>query len=34
MLFDIADSYIDQLLAIVDEVAAHELPPAAHLRDG
>jgi AcrR family transcriptional regulator len=32
LLFDIADRYIDSLQAIVDEVAAENLPPAAQLR--
>ena len=32
MLFDIADSYMDRLLAIVAEVRAARLPPEAHLR--
>ena len=32
LLADIAMSYVDQLASIVDEVAAHRLPPAAHLR--
>lgn len=32
LLSDIADSYIERLQTIVGEVAAEELPPAAHLR--
>jgi AcrR family transcriptional regulator len=32
LLADIAESYIDRLLAIVDEVKAERLPAAAHLR--
>jgi len=32
MLFDIADSYIDRLLAIVAQVRARKLPPDDHLR--
>jgi AcrR family transcriptional regulator len=32
LLADIAMSYVDRLAAIVDEVAAQQLPPAAHLR--
>jgi AcrR family transcriptional regulator len=32
LLADIAVSYVERLGAIVDEVAAQELPPAAHLR--
>jgi AcrR family transcriptional regulator len=32
LLADIALSYVDRLAAIADEVAALELPPAAHLR--
>lgn len=32
LLFDIADRYIDSLLAIVDEVAAMKLPPQEHLQ--
>jgi AcrR family transcriptional regulator len=32
LLFDIADRYIDSLQLIVDEVAAENLSPAAHLR--
>lgn len=33
LLFDIVDSYMDRLLALVDEVAALALPPEAHLRE-
>ncbi|MGH6624201.1 MAG: TetR/AcrR family transcriptional regulator [Burkholderiaceae bacterium] len=32
LLADIADSYIERLQVIVDEVGAEGLPPAAHLR--
>ncbi len=32
LLADIALSYVERLAAIVDEVAARNLPPAAHLR--
>ena len=32
LLADIALSYVERLEAIVDEVAARDLPPAAHLR--
>ncbi len=32
LLADIALSYVDRLATIVDEVAARQLPPAAHLR--
>ncbi len=32
LLADIALSYVDRLAAIVDDVAAQQLPPAAHLR--
>jgi AcrR family transcriptional regulator len=32
LLFDIADSYIDRLQAIVDAIGAEKLPAAAHLR--
>jgi len=32
LLADIALSYIDRLASIVDDVAARQLPPAAHLR--
>jgi TetR/AcrR family transcriptional regulator len=32
LLADIALSYVDRLATIVDEVAAQQLPPAAHLR--
>jgi AcrR family transcriptional regulator len=32
LLADVAMSYVDRLAAIVDEVAAQRLPPAAHLR--
>ena len=32
LLADIALSYVDRLASIVDEVAAQQLPPAAHLR--
>src|SRR5512137_1063513 len=32
LLADIALSYIDRLASIVDDVAAQQLPPAAHLR--
>lgn len=31
ILFDIADSYIDQLLSVVERVAAQRLEPEAHL---
>lgn len=31
ILFDIADSYIDQLLSVVERVAAQHLAPEAHL---
>jgi AcrR family transcriptional regulator len=32
LLADIAVSYVDRLAALVDDVAAQNLPPAAHLR--
>jgi AcrR family transcriptional regulator len=32
ILFDIADSYVDGLLAIVAEVRTHKLPPLEHFR--
>jgi AcrR family transcriptional regulator len=32
LLADIALSYVDRLASIVDDVAAQQLPPAAHLR--
>jgi AcrR family transcriptional regulator len=32
LLADIAESYIDRLLAIIERVDAERLPPAAHLR--
>jgi AcrR family transcriptional regulator len=32
LLADIALSYVDRLASIVDDVAARQLPPAAHLR--
>jgi AcrR family transcriptional regulator len=32
LLADIAETYIDRLLAIVERVSAERLPPAAHLR--
>jgi AcrR family transcriptional regulator len=32
LLADIAESYVERLNAIVDELAAERLPPAAHLR--
>lgn len=32
LLADIAESYIEQLQAIIDQVRAESLPPAAHLR--
>lgn len=32
LLADIADSYIEQLQSIVDQVATEQLPPPAHLR--
>jgi AcrR family transcriptional regulator len=32
LLADIATSYLDRLASIVDDIAAQQLPPAAHLR--
>lgn len=32
LLADVATSYVDRLASIVDDVAAQQLPPAAHLR--
>jgi AcrR family transcriptional regulator len=32
LLADVAMSYVDRLASLVDEVAAQQLPPAAHLR--
>ena len=32
LLADIAESYIERLLQIIDQVRAEDLPPAAHLR--